>query len=83
MRLLLHYIFMIDRYTEHIINTYCRVPPLQGLLVFSGVRTVVEGLDAQSSHNANEASNLCELVTQDLPETLATHFTCTQLQITN
>ncbi len=45
--------------------SYCRVAPLtlQWRLLFSGVRTVVEGLDAWSSHNANEASNLCELVT--------------------
>ena len=47
---------------------YCRVLPQQGLLVFGGVRTLVEGLDAWSSHNANEASNLCELVTQDHQE---------------
>ncbi len=35
----------------------------------------MEGLSAWSSHNANDASNLCELVTED--------FTLTQLQITN
>ena len=43
---------------------YCHVPPLQGLLVFNGMTTVVEGLDAWFCHNANEASNLCELVMQ-------------------
>ncbi len=39
--------------TKNLVSAYCRVPPLQALLVFSGTRTVVEGLDAWSSHNAN------------------------------
>ena len=48
---------------------YCCVPPLQGLL-FSVAWGHVESLDRWSSQNANEASNLSDLVTQDLNVTL-------------
>ncbi len=51
-----HYATFTSDYRAFLVSwdRYCRVPPLQGLLVFSGVRTVVEGLDARSSHNAKE-----------------------------
>ncbi len=52
--------------TLTLINIYCRVPPRIGLRGFSGVWALKwRAWFEWSSHNANEASNLRDLIAQD------------------